>query len=127
MLVALFSLLLATAPVPPHGAAEGEIVVMAHKLDRWTGKFEIRGARRQCATKTSSGDPDIDAIGCRAFLDCADRYQSETDASDERGIDRSIRRARKQGLIADMRECIADRRALLLTQLHERRAPPDPS
>ena len=103
-----------------------EIVVMGHKLDRWSGKFEIRGARRKCSTKTSSGDPEIDAVGCQAFLTCADQYQPETDASDERGIDPSTRRARKEALIAHMRDCIADQRVVLLTQLNERRTQSTP-
>ena len=123
MSLALLSLLIgAAAPPAATPAPNDEIVVMAHKLDGWSGRFEIRGVRRKCSTKTSTGDPDIDAVGCQAFLTCADQFQSETDASDERGIDPTTRRARKESLIAHMRDCISDRRIVLLAKLHERRA-----
>ncbi len=117
----LLSLLLAAPAVNYAPTGGDEIVVMGHKIDQWTGRFEIHGTRRKCSTKTSSGDPQIDQVGCQAFLSCADRYQPETDESDEKGIDRQTRQARKETLIAHMRACIADQRTILLTQLHEHR------
>jgi hypothetical protein len=119
--IILLSLLL-TAPVASSApAGSDEIVVMGRKLDRWTGRFEIRDVHRKCSTRSSSGDPEIDQVGCQAFLSCADRYRPETDASDEKGIDRETRQARKETLIAQMRACIADQRSILLTELYDRR------
>jgi hypothetical protein len=121
MPIALLSLLLA-APVEPVASAPNDpIVVMGRKLDQWVGKFEILGSHRKCRTTKSSGDAEIDGIGCQAFLICADQYQAETDASDEKGIDQPTRRVRRQIVIAHMQACIADRRKILLAQLHERR------
>lgn len=122
MIVLLFALSLASPEDAAPPPADEDIIILANKLQRWTGKFQIRGTRRKCATVTSSGDAEIDEVGCQAFLACADQYQPETDASDARGIDSETRRARKTTLITHMRECISDRRVVLLRQLNARRS-----
>ncbi|WBO22397.1 hypothetical protein [Sphingomonas abietis] len=122
MAVASWLLLLISPTMASPPPADDAIVVMGRRLDQWVGTFEIRGTHRRCTTKSSSGDPAIDRVGCQAFLSCADQYQAETDASDEKGIASATRRARKEGLIADMRACIADQRMVLLRQLDAHRA-----
>lgn len=116
-------LLMSTGEVAPP-SADQDILVLANKLQRWTGKFQIRGTRRKCLTVTSSGDTEVDHVGCEAFLACADQYQAETDASDERRIDKETRRARKATLIGHMKDCISDQRVVLLAQLKALRLRP---
>lgn len=122
----LLTMLLAQAVMPQAEATptvESEIVVMGRRMDRWTGKYQIRGTRRKCSTKTSSGDLDIDKVGCVAFLECADRHQALVDAGDAKNIDRQTRVRLKQSAISTLKLCIADRRSFLLTQLAARRRP----
>lgn len=120
MAMALATATISQAATPAVG--EDEIVVMGQRLNRWTGKYQIRGARRKCSTKTSSGDPEIDRVGCVAFLECADKYQELTNAGDAKGIDSATRSTLKQQLISSMKTCIADRRIVLLRELSSRRA-----
>lgn len=121
----LIAMALATAKISQAATpavGEDEIVVMGQRLTRWTGKYQIRGARRKCSTKISSGDREVDKVGCAAFLECADKYQTLTNAGDAKDINRDVRASLKQELINNMQTCIADKRIVLLRELSSRRA-----
>jgi len=120
MVIALATATISQAATPAVG--EDEIVVMGQRLNSWTGRYQIRGARRKCSTKKSSGDREIDKVGCVAFLECADKYQELIDAGDAKDIGRATRATLKQELISNMKTCIADRRIILLRELSSRRA-----
>jgi hypothetical protein len=67
--------LMAQAP-PPAPSEQDEIVVMARKLDKL--KIRFGGGRKNgvivvksCKVKQSSGDPEVDLVGCNAVNYCA--------------------------------------------------------
>ena len=118
----LFMITLATDQAAPMTATQDEIVVIGQRLSRWTGKYEIRGAKMKCSTKTSTKDIEIDAIGCQAFRMCADTLQSRIAASDDTQLDRKARLAMKVELRRDLTDCVMVRRAELIEALAARRA-----
>ena len=118
---------LATVQAAPTSPAQDEIVVIGQRLSRWMGKYEIRGARMKCSTKTSTNDVEIDAIGCQAFQMCADALQSRITASDNNELDRGTRIALKAEIKRDLTDCVKDRRAELIADLAARRATKKPT
>ena len=67
--------LMAQAPAPTV-SEQDEIVVMARKLDKLKIRFGggLKNgviAVKSCKVKQSSGDPEVDLIGCNAVNDCA--------------------------------------------------------
>jgi len=122
MPILLLSMLL-TAPQlvspPPVGS---EVAQMGSVLDRWTGRFAMRGTRATCSTRRSSGDAEIDQVACTAYLDCADGFRSRIVESNAEGLDKAVRSVMKADLAGKMNACIADRRVALIGALAARRA-----
>ena len=118
----LFMMILATDQAAPMAPTQDEIVVIGQRLSRWTGKYEIRGAKMKCSTKTSTKDIEIDAIGCQAFQICADTLQSRIAASDDTQLDKKTRLAMKVELRRDLTDCVMVRRAELIEALAVRRS-----
>ena len=113
---------LAADQAAPMAPTQDEIVVIGQRFSRWTGKYEIRGAKMKCSTKTSTKDIEIDAIGCQAFQICADTLQSRIAASDDTQLDKKTRLAMKVELRRDLTDCVMVRRAELIEALAARRA-----
>jgi hypothetical protein len=118
----LLMMALATGQTAPKSPAQDEILVIGQLFSRWTGKYEIRGAKMKCSTKTSTHDVEIDAIGCQAFQMCADTLQSRILASDDTGLAKSTRLVMKVEIKRDLADCVTDRRAELIAGLAARRA-----
>lgn len=119
MLLLMAALLVAqTVPVEPEQA---EIVVIGQRLSHWTGKYAIRGAKLRCATKTSSGDAEIDALGCKAFDTCADQLSPRITASDDRSLPKENRISMKESIKHDLSLCVADQRVMLIARLADYR------
>ncbi|WP_174278390.1 hypothetical protein [Sphingomonas bacterium] len=119
MLLLMTALLAAQqVPVEPEQA---DIVVIGQRLSHWTGKYSIRGSKLRCATKSSSGDGEIDALGCKAFDTCADQLSSRIAASDDEAISKEVRVTMKEGIKHDLSLCVADRRSILVAELADRR------
>jgi hypothetical protein len=76
---ALLFFLQAEAPVPPPPVAvdEAEIVVMAKKSKRWEGSWWTENGQTSCKTVVSSGDADIDKVGCDILLSCGPLHAEE--------------------------------------------------
>ncbi|MFN5127285.1 MAG: hypothetical protein ACK519_02525 [Sphingomonadaceae bacterium] len=113
---------LAADQAAPMSPTQDEIVVIGQRLSRWTGKYEIRGAKMKCSTKTSTKDIEIDAIGCQAFQICTDTLKSRIAASDDTQLDKKARLAMKVELRRDLTDCVMVRRAELIEALAARRA-----
>jgi len=116
----LFSLLILspqTLPAPVTTETENEIVVIGERLKKWTGKYKIRGKKMRCSTKQSSGDREIDAIGCAAFKACATKLRSRINASDSKSLDKKTRKAMKVSIKRDLSTCVVERRKYLIANL----------
>lgn len=119
MLILMTALLVAQqAMVAPD---ETEIVVIGQRLSHWTGKYAIRGSKLRCSTKSSSGDRDIDTLGCRAFDSCADQLSSQIAATDEKPLPKATRLAMKESVKRDLSTCVASKRITLIEELASQR------
>ena len=57
---------------PADVAAEpSEIVVIAEKLKDWRGTWGEKNGVLACRTTRSTGDAEVDAVGCQALIACA--------------------------------------------------------
>jgi hypothetical protein len=119
-----FALLLAlVAPSPVATPVEDDIVVIGNKLNGWTGKVSDTIGIRRCRTTQSTGDKEIDAIGCRVLTDCFVPLKPRMIAAAKAaGRDQEKRRAALAPLNAEMKECFKERRTTLIVELLDRRA-----
>lgn len=109
------------APAPDQIETENEIVVIGERLKKWSGKYKIRGEKMRCSTKQSSGDREIDAIGCAAFETCATNLMPRIAASDSKDLDKNVREAMKTSVKQDLSTCVSDRRKHLIADLANKR------
>lgn len=122
-----FVLLLSVSltPVIPNVAAQGvddEIIVIGERLQKWTGKYKIRGDKMRCKTKQSTGDPKIDAVGCTAFETCAEKLKTEISATDAKDLDKNSRKAMKIAVKQELSSCVTDQRKTLIAKLADERS-----
>jgi hypothetical protein len=111
----------AGATLPPVQDRSGEIEravrAMNDRLGGWGATIDNSGRLETCKTTSSSGDAELDAIGCRAMSDCAIKMQAIAARLD----DPSVSDADKQKLARDssgaVTTCVMDRRSELLTGL----------
>jgi hypothetical protein len=120
----LLSLLLSAgqaAPAPRPPAVAQDITVIGQRLRRWTARYEVRGSRVSCRTRRSTGDGEIDAIGCRAFEACILQLRPRIEESDRTDLERSVRRDMKEAIRRDLGTCVDARRDALIADLADRR------
>ena len=117
--------LLVAIPQEPTTSSESaemkEIVVVGDRLKSWKGKFAVRGSRSTCKTTVSTGDAEIDAIGCQAMATCLPPMQTRIMASDAKGIEPDARKKIKEALGRELARCSQDRRDMLVAALVDRR------
>jgi hypothetical protein len=77
VILASLLLLAAASPIPPPETAEQQIVVIGEKLKRWTGSAQQKDGQWVCRTKRSTGDVEIDRIGCDAMNSCLNLMEPE--------------------------------------------------
>jgi len=58
----------APRPIDPKVAAQ--VPVIAGKLDQWRGAWGAVAGKLACKTIRSSGDEEIDALGCASMIAC---------------------------------------------------------
>lgn len=100
---------------------EREIMVIGQRLRTWTARYAVRGSQMSCRTRRSTGDREIDAIGCVAFETCVGQLRPRIDESDRTDLERSARRRMKEAIRRDLRTCVNVRRDELIAELAERR------
>ena len=108
----------AATPVP---APESDIVVIGRRLDEWRSKLTSEKGRVTCVTKVSTGDAEIDAIGCTAMTECFPKGLPSMEASRAKGLPgaerKRLMRIGEQAMLA----CLAPRRDALIRELAARR------
>lgn len=122
MIAALIALLMADPAAANTAAAEPEIVVIAQKLKNWRGEWRQRKGVFECSTIKSTGDNEIDAIGCQAITSCVKpvvpQFQEITDAKQSK----AIRNQRLTALSKSLLPCIEDHHRTGIAALADRRA-----
>jgi hypothetical protein len=120
MLLIAFALLHAQltqpAPLAP-SAQQDEIRVVAQRLQNWRGKMFSRRGSDRCDTIVTSGDVEVDRIGCSAMAHC---YAVHRSGLAEAAARPAAARA-AHPVYRLMGVCVRDQRDLLITDLAERR------
>lgn len=111
------AILFVAQPAAVDSNMENEIVVIGERLKKWTGKYKIRGEAMDCKTVNSTGDSEIDAIGCAAARSCATKLNPQIMASDDVLLNGKLRKALKKTLKIDFVNCVQEDRAILIQQL----------
>ena len=120
LIAALFLTTAQVATAAPQDAAD-EIVVVGKRLKSWRGKATIKGSKASCKTSVSTGDKEIDLIGCQALEVCLPPFQTRVDASAAKGISSAVRKEMVAALNRDLADCVRERRSVLVADLVDRR------
>ncbi|MFA9201742.1 MAG: hypothetical protein ACEQR8_11290 [Cypionkella sp.] len=117
------ALALAAAPAAgPAPAVAEEIVVIGERLKEWRGKWRTRSGAATCATTRSTGDREIDALGCAALVACVTPLIPRMQAIAELKLSKPERNRRMDAAAQDIGPCLAERRGDAIAALAARRA-----
>jgi hypothetical protein len=120
----MLSLLLSAsqaAPATSPPTVAQDIVVIGERLRTWRARYSVRGSQVRCRTTRSTGDREIDAIGCASFETCISRLRARIDESDRTDLESSVRRMMKASIQRDLPPCVDARRDELIADLADRR------
>lgn len=121
MIAAALALVQVAAP-PPAAAPADDIVVIGRRLQNWRGIVTTTFGITTCTTQISTGDKDIDAIGCTAFKTCWAPARARYNAATDKKLAADDRKTRTDAVLADIKACVVATRAPLIDALHDRRA-----
>jgi hypothetical protein len=104
------------APAPVETAQE-EMLVVGQRLKNWRGEMQHRNGSDHCRTLVTSGDAEIDRVGCSAMAHC---YANHRAGLTEAAARPAAARA-GHPVYRLMGVCVRDHRDLLIADLAERR------
>lgn len=115
----LAALLLAQVPVPDRAT---EVTVIGQRLRNWRGTVRSQGGKVACQTQTSTGDKEIDAIGCTALTACSTPMESRLIAlAKDKTLTRTARKTAQARINAELGRCMAKRHDAMIQALADRR------
>lgn len=116
-----FALALQLAEHPPSVEVDRDIVVIGNKLKNWRARVYEKRGKMLCQTRASSGDKEIDTIGCTAMATCLTELRPRLIASVDRKRPATERKALNAGAAKEFGTCTMGRRDTLIAELAERR------
>jgi hypothetical protein len=117
------ALALAAAPAAePAPAVAEEIVVIGERLKEWRGNWRTRNGALTCKTTRSTGDAEIDAIGCQALTTCLAPIAPQMKVLANAKLAKSERDRRMTALGQSAVPCLTDTRNAAVDALAARRA-----
>ena len=119
-MIEFIALALATpAPDKPHAH---QIEVIAQRLDTWRARVKNRKGVLSCDITASTGDTEIDQIGCDALVGCTLAIKPQLDATAALDLPRKERDSRLTALMEAQGPCIIERREIAIDALAQKRA-----
>jgi hypothetical protein len=107
----LLALAVQTSPTPDAGTPEErEIVVIGRQLRDWRGTWRLRSGKVACKTVTSTGDAEIDRIGCQAMINCIEPKVAAITAITAEKKDRATVQTRINEVIQGQMTCLETER-----------------
>ena len=97
-----------TSRIDPKVAAQ--VPVIAEKLQQWRGGWGAVGDKLACRTVTSSGDEEIDAIGCYATLTCVKPIYPELKTIADSKATEAEKKAKMRSRLAGLQTCMKQHR-----------------
>ncbi|MHA6723856.1 hypothetical protein [Sphingomonas sp. RS2018] len=91
---------------------------MVRSLQNFRGVVRDGGS---CTVRRSTGDAEIDRIGCAAIETCMPQYQSRLAGSNDRAIQPGTRRVMQAALGAELSECLTGIHTRMAGELAARR------
>ena len=116
-----FALAVQVAPTPAPATVEEEVVVIGNKLKAWRARVRKVDGQMRCAVLKSTGDKEVDAIGCRAMATCLPSVEAQVIASADRKLSRAARQAARTQAERQLTPCVMGERSRLIEELAERR------
>lgn len=117
MLGALFLAIHGVQPPP----AAADVVVMGEKLKNWRASVRERKGRMVCTTKTSTGDRELDAVGCNAMATCLTQLKPRLNATLDKRLAAADRKSLRDAVDRDLFTCVTTNRDTAAAALAERR------
>lgn len=103
-------------------AVQEEITVIGKKLRDWRGSLRTKDGVTRCITKKSTGDRDIDQIGCSAMVTCFPKFEGEFKAVLSTTRDKATRNRMNSEISQRLAACVGERHDRLAEALADRRA-----
>ena len=123
LIALLASVQAASAPTSVDGPVlQEEVTVIGKKLRDWRGSLKTQGKATRCVTKRSTGDRDIDKIGCDAMVTCFPRFADEFNAVLSTAGDKVSRSRMNAEINQRLTECVEERHDKLVETLADQRA-----
>ncbi|PAX08832.1 hypothetical protein [Sphingomonas lenta] len=103
-------------------AVQEEITVIGRKLRDWRGSLKTRNGTVRCVTRKSTGDREVDQIGCDAMVTCFPRFEGEFKAVLSTTRDKAVRNRVNTEISRRLATCVEQRHDELVETLADRRA-----
>ena len=118
---ALAAIVLVSAPAVFPAATADQIVVIGRRLETWRGKWGTKKGVATCRTTKSTGDREIDAIGCASLVSCVSPLIPQMQAIADMKLPKAERNRRLTGASQSIGPCLAERRGDAIAELAARR------
>lgn len=112
-LLAAFALVLAQGAAAPAGVdpkVAEQVPLIAGKLAEWRGTWAAVGGKLACRTVRSTGDEEIDKIGCFATLTCVKPAYPELKAIADGSEPEGVKETRMRARLAELQPCLKRQR-----------------
>ncbi|MEP9358179.1 hypothetical protein [Sphingomonas sp. KR3-1] len=116
----LLSLALSAQTVPNPETGE-EITVIGQKLKTWRAKVDFGRNGASCKIKQSTGDAEIDRIGCTAMEQCWPEFLPGFEATRAKGVSDADRAAKTAELNKALGACVMAKREAMIGELADKR------
>lgn len=120
-MIEMAMLMLLAGQTAPEASVAEEMVVIGQRLRTWRGRITPAGAALRCVTTTSTGDAEIDRLGCSAMVACFTPMRPRMEASADRRRAAAERRAIARAVEHELGPCLVQRNDRLVADLVERR------
>ena len=120
MIALLLALALQATPSP--AAPSEDVVVIGERLKTWRGRIgDTSRTPLRCRTTKSTGDRDIDRIGCDTMVACFSRMRERMAAIGDCRRAKAERESLRASVERDLGVCFDERHDTLIAELAERR------
>ena len=109
-----------TSSIDPKVAAQ--VPVIAGKLDKWRGAWGAAGGKLACKTIQSSGDEEIDALGCAAMIACVKPIYPQLDKIADGAGTKADKQRQISAKLAALQPCMKAHRGQGIAELAVKRA-----
>lgn len=122
MIAAALVLLVAAPGSAQAATSDEEIVVIARKQKAWRGQWGTHKGAFECRTTKSTGDKQIDAIGCDAITTCIAPEVPKFQAIADSKLPKADRNRRMTALAQSLTPCLESEREAGIAALADARS-----